>query len=141
VALAVGLEHVYAATDGDASDERNGEPSQGLFHRRERCDERDSHLVSAQIAAPQEERGDSGCEERLALDRITPNAIVLAQDDPRLPTDFGQPCLVRGVGSEVVVVDLYRLTGRAQRIGYDPSAEGPVDEERPGFRQPLGSRS
>ena len=49
--------------------------------------------------------------------------------------------MVRGVGSEVVVVNLYGLTGRAKRLGHDPPTEGPVDEERPGVRQPLGSRS
>jgi len=39
------------------------------------------------------------------------------------PPTLASQVWVRGVGSEVVVVDLYGLTGRAERLGNDPPAE------------------
>ena len=45
-------------------------------------------LVAAEIATSEEERGDASSEESLSLNRVSPNPIVLAQDDPTLGADL-----------------------------------------------------
>jgi hypothetical protein len=107
----------------------------------QRCAESGRHLITAEIAPSEEERGDARGEEGLSLDRVSPNPIVLAQDHSALGADVSEPDLVGGILRKVIVMDFDAHAQRPQRVGQDLSAERPIDEEDSGFRQPPGSRS
>jgi hypothetical protein len=68
-------------------------------------------------------------QERSSFSDSIPDAIILGKNDPATATDLSEPNFVSCVGSKVVVVNLDGFADVPQRLGYDFSTKGTVDEE------------
>lgn len=88
----------------------NDEWSRQAFHQRLHSvprTEQDPRLFEpVAIASPEDKTAHSVADERVTFSFIGPDVFVVSDDEPATSTDFGEPNIVRGPLSEMVVMYL-----------------------------------
>ena len=128
--VCTGKDESHATVATYAGDEGRSVFRAELSDGRKSLEEDGGHFRPRQIASRGEDEGTDSCAQQCGgFNCAITDARVLRDHHPAASADLRQPCLVRGILREEVVMDARVLACPAKRLGDDSPAKGTVNKE------------
>lgn len=93
------------------------------------------HFVALQIRWREDKCSHACLHERQPFHMSVSDAMVLGQDDPTMLSDLSKPDFILGIRGKVIIVDMDRSTGLAERCSYALFPQRTIEEENGLFKR------